>query len=179
MNINKIFFGTLFFLLVFVNTALAGIQVISCSMEMHLNVWEADQTAVFKNESKVGVDGGWVYTVQCYDGIKEASFFDGLDLSEAPYKLAFKGIGLGIEGIAGKILVIEYVGFSNDIVGTYYGIRASAGLGLGVDATVALGNWGQLSALGLHVGSGGSVTTSKFVIGKSWDEVYSKINSDE
>lgn len=96
------------------------------------------------------------------------------------YKVAFTGLGAGLEVSAFEGLKLAYTGLSDDIVGTYYGLRASASAGVGVNTILAWGNWGQLSVLGgdlLALGASASVV--KVIVGKTWEEVRKALADDD
>ena len=147
---NHIIFSS-FILILLSKPLLAGFKTLHCTIEENPAVF----TALLFAKSA---------------GFKAAHCFD--DGSETEYKVAFSGIGVGLEYVKTENLTLVYSGFSSDVVGSYYGARASV---LVVNGVLAFGNWGNLLVYGTDLGLGIGATGVRFVIGREWKEVEQEI----
>src|SRR3989338_1336510 len=150
---KKIFLSSLVLLTLFIsNYSYAGHTRLTCSLD--------GVTSFFV------INGGGKYgTMDCSDGY-----------TPTYYKVAFSGIGIGASASALEGIFLQYFGFSSDIAGTYYGLRADAYLVAGVNVAFLYGNSGFLSVLGGDLlALGADVAFVRFIIGPDLESVRAAI----
>ncbi len=113
------------------------------------------------------------------ESVKNARVVSCTDSQGNEYKVAFTGIGVGLEMVHWEGLKLAYAGLSPDISGTYYGLRVAASALVGANVLLSVGNWGQLSAVGIDgLGGGFDVSLVRLYVGKTWSDVALAIRED-
>ncbi|MBI3017970.1 MAG: hypothetical protein HYY62_08300 [Deltaproteobacteria bacterium] len=142
-------------------SSVAGVKMIDCSLQEATDFPAVQSFVVLESVKKDGA------LVSCNDSKGNR------------YKIAFTGVGIGLEMVRWEGLKLAYVGASSDIPGTYYGLRVAVSALVGANMLLAVGNWGQLSVVGVDVLAGGfDVSLVRLYVGKNWSDVALAITED-